>query len=49
VEKVVVELAGKPKKVEYYDTFGNRVAGAKLAKGLQNVNIPVSGYVKLSY
>ena len=49
VEKVAVELARKPKKVEYYDTYGNLVAGAKLTKGLQNVNIPVSGYVKLSY
>ena len=48
-EKVAVELVGKPKKAEYYDTFGNPVAGAKLAKGLQNVNIPVSGYVKLIY
>ena len=48
-EKVAVELAGKPKRVEYYDTFGNKVAGAKLVKGLQNVNIPVSGYVKLCY
>ena len=48
-EKVVVELEKKPKKAEYYDTYGNLVAGAKLAKGLQSVNIPVSGYVKLIY
>ena len=48
-EKVAVELTEKPKKVEYYDTYGNKVAGAKLVKGLQNVNIPVSGYVKLCY
>ena len=48
-EKVAVELAGKPKKVEYYDTYGNKVTGAKLVKGLQNVNIPVSGYAKLIY
>ena len=49
VEKVAVELTGKPKKVEYYDTYGNPVAGAKLVKGLQNVNIPISGYAKLIY
>ena len=49
VAKVAVELAGKPKKVEYYDTYGNKVAGAKLVKGLQNADIPVSGYVKLIY
>ena len=48
-EKVVVELEDKPQKVEYYNTYGNLVAGAKLAKGLQSVNIPVSGYVKLIY
>ena len=48
-EKVAVELTEKPKKVEYYDTYGNKVTGAKLVKGLQNVNIPVSGYAKLIY
>ena len=49
VERVFVELDAKPKKAEYYDTYGNLVAGAKLAKGLQSVNIPVSGYVRLVY
>ena len=49
VERMIVELTGKPKKAEYYDTYGNRVGGAKLAKGLQSVDIPVSGYVKLIY
>lgn len=49
VSKVAVELAAKPKKVEYYDTYGNLVAGAKLTKGLQSVNIPLSGYIKLVY
>ena len=49
VEKVAVELVEKPKKVEYYDTYGNPVAGAKLMKGLQHVNIPISGYAKLIY
>ena len=48
-EKVVVELEDKPQKVEYYNTYGNLVAGSKLTKGLQNVDIPVSGYVKLIY
>ena len=49
VERLVVELAAKPKRVEYYDTYGNKVAGTKLVKGLQNVDIPISGYVKLIY
>jgi alpha-galactosidase len=48
-ERVAIELEGKPKKAEYYDTYGNLVAGVKLNKGLQNVNIPISGYVKLIY
>ena len=49
VDKVVVELSGKPKKAEYYDTYGNLVAGKKLVEGLQNVNVPISGYIKLIY
>ena len=49
VEKVPVELTGKPKRAEFYDTYGNKVTGAKLATGLQSVNIPISGYIKLSY
>ena len=49
VDKVAVELSDKPKKVEYYDTYGNLVAGKKLVEGLQNVNIPISGYLKLIY
>ena len=48
-EKVVVELESKPKKAECYDTYGNLVAEAKFVKGLQNANIPVSGYLKLIY
>lgn len=47
--KVAVELEAKPKKAEYYDTYGNLVAGAKLNKGLQSVELPVSGYIKLVY
>ena len=45
----VVELQGKPRKVEYYDTFGNIVKGGKLVEGLQRVAIPVSGYIKIVY
>ena len=49
VDKVAVELQDKPKKAECYDTYGNLVAKVKLASGLQNVNIPTSGYIKLIY
>ena len=49
VAKMAVELAEKPKKVEFYDTYGNLVAGKKLMKGLQGVEVPVSGYIKLIY
>ena len=48
-EKPVVELQKAPRKVEYYDTYGNVVAGDKLVAGLQRADIPVSGYVKLTY
>ncbi len=49
VEKTVVELQKEPRRVEYYDTYGNVVAGDKLVKGLQRADIPVSGYIKLIY
>ena len=48
-EKPVVELQKAPRKVEYYDTYGNVVAGDKLVAGLQRADIPISGYVKLTY
>lgn len=48
-EMPVVELQRRPRKVEYYDTFGNIVKGAKLTEGLQRVAIPVSGYIKIVY
>ena len=48
-EGLVVELQEKPRKVEYFDMYGNSVAGNKLAKGVQRAAVPVSGYVKLSY
>lgn len=48
-ESLVVELQGKPRKVEYYDVYGNKVAGAKLSKGVQRAAVPTSGYAKLSY
>lgn len=48
-EKPAVELEKAPRKVEYYDTFGRLVAGKRLAAGLQRADIPVSGYIKLTY
>ena len=48
-ESLGVELQGKPRKVEYYDVYGNRVASEKLSKGVQRAGIPTSGYAKLSY
>ena len=41
-EKPVVELQSAPRKVEYFDTWGKEVKGAKLTEGLQRVAIPVS-------
>ena len=48
-EGLVVELQGKPRKVEYYDMYGNRVAGNRLIKGVQRAAVPMSGYVKLTF
>ncbi|MBQ5648326.1 MAG: alpha-galactosidase [Alistipes sp.] len=48
-EKPVVELQKAPRKVEYFDTYGNVVKGEELVAGLQRADIPVSGYVKLTY
>ena len=47
--KPVVELQKTPRKVEYYDTYGNLVKGKMLVGGLQRADIPVSGYAKISY
>ena len=47
--KPVVELQKAPRKVEYYDTYGNLVKGKMLVGGLQRADIPVSGYAKISY
>lgn len=46
-EELVVALEGKPKKAEYYDMYGSRVAGSKVAKGVQCISVPMGGYVKL--
>lgn len=48
-EGLVVELQDKPRKVEYFDMYGNGVAGNKLSKGVQHAAVPVSGYVKLTF
>ncbi len=48
-KSLVVELQGKPRKAEYYDVYGNKVAEEKLSKGVQRADIPISGYAKLSY
>lgn len=48
-ESLVVESRATPRKTEYYDTYGNKVAGAELAKGMQRVAIPIGGYAKLIY
>ena len=49
VEGLVVDLQAKPRKTEYYDLYGNLVAGAKLSKGVQHAAVPTSGYIKLIY
>lgn len=48
-EHPVIELQRAPRRVECYDTFGKQTVCKKLAQGVQRVEIPVSGYMKLSY
>ena len=47
--RVAVRLAAPCARAEVYDTFGARVATVSLPAGLQDVAVPVSGYVKLAF
>lgn len=49
VDSLVVDLSSKPRMVEYYDTYGNKVSSERLSKGVQRAYVPVSGYAKLIY
>ncbi len=46
---LALKLAAKPSAVEVCDTFGVCVARPDLAAGLQEIPVPASGYVKLSF
>ncbi|MGN0846084.1 MAG: glycoside hydrolase family 36 protein [Kiritimatiellia bacterium] len=46
---MAVRLAAKPAKVEAFDTFGQAVAAPVLAAGIQEVPVPASGYLKISF
>ena len=46
---LAVRLAAKPAKVEAFDTFGNSVPAPALNAGLQDVALPISGYLKISF
>lgn len=47
--KLTLRLAASPKAVEVYDTFGNKVAAPSVGAGLQDVAVPLSGYVKIVF
>ena len=47
--KLTLRLATSPKAVEIYDTFGNKVAAPSVRDGLQDVAVPLSGYVKIVF
>lgn len=47
--KLTLRLAAPCAKAEVYDTFGNRVATRALPAGVCDVELPLSGYAKLTF
>ena len=45
---LVLDLAGSPMRVEAFDTFGKSAGSRSLAKGLNRVAVPPSGYLRLN-
>jgi len=46
---ITLRLRAKPTKVEAFDTFGRSVRIQSLVADVQDVSLPVSGYMKLTY
>jgi len=46
---VTLRLAAKPVRVEAFDTFGRAQAAPTVSAGVQDVALPVSGYLRLTY
>jgi hypothetical protein len=48
-DSVVLDLPSVPLKAEAFDTFGNSVPLQLLKSGVNRVNLPKSGYLRLSW
>lgn len=49
VDRLLLVLPATPEKVEAFDTFGNRVTGPALKAGVNGAQVPVSGYLKITW
>jgi len=47
--QIALRLTARPARVEAFDTFGAPAPAPKLAAGVQDVRLPVSGYLRLTY
>ena len=46
---VLAELAAKPSKVEYFNVFGEKTGDGTVPTGLVRLDIPMSGYAKITW
>ena len=46
---VLVELAAKPEKVEYFDVFGEKTGEAAPSNGFVRLAVPASGYARIGW
>lgn len=47
--RIVIRLRSVPSKVEAFDTFGAPVLTPQLKDGVQDVSLPISGYLRVAY
>ena len=48
-DRLMLVLPATPERIEAFDTFGNRVTAPALKAGLNSAQVPVSGYLKLTW
>ena len=48
-DSIVLDLPSAPSRAEVFDTFGNSVSLQSLKAGVNRVNLPKSGYLRLSW
>lgn len=48
-DSMVLDLPARPQRVSVYDVFGHEVQAKSLDTGVQRVQIPAGGYIRLGY